>query len=106
MERLPETSDGIEIRIRGEIDQIPTRATVDGDALGLYAVNYSADNTVAGTLADSGNQADNVQYVFDEGAQKWNPLKPVYYKDANTNVDLYVYYPYQSSIGSVHAYSF
>ena len=110
MEQLPETSDGIEIRISGEIDQIPTRATaagfVDGDALGLYAVNYSADNTVAGTLADSGNQADNVQYVFDEGAQKWNPLKPVYYKDANTNVDLYVYYPYQSSIGSVHAYSF
>lgn len=100
----------IPISVEGKIDQIPTKATadgfVDGDALGLYAVNYSDGNLVPGTLQDSGNQADNAKYVFDEKAWKWNSLKPVYYKDVNTNVDLYVYYPYQSSIGSVSAYNF
>ena len=100
----------IPISVEGKIDQISTKATadgfVDGDALGLFAVNYTNGNTVPGTLEDSGNQADNAKYVFDEKAWKWNSLKPVYYKDVNTNVDLYVYYPYQSSIGSVSAYNF
>lgn len=100
----------IPISVEGKIDQIPTKATadgfVDGDALGLYAVNYSDGNLVPGTLQDSGNQADNAKYVFDEKAWKWNSLKPVYYKDVNTNVDLYVYYPYMSGIESVSAYNF
>jgi len=100
----------IPISVEGKIDQISTKATadgfVDGDALGLYAVNYSDGNLVPGTLQDSGNQADNAQYVFDEKAWKWNSLKPVYYKDVNTNVDLYVYYPYMSGIESVNSYNF
>ena len=102
--------DAIPLNIEGSIDQIPTKATatgfVDGDALGLFAVNYENGNQTAGILQASGNQADNVQYVFDGKNLKWNSLKPVYYKDANTNVDLYVYYPYQSSIDSIKAYSF
>ena len=79
---------------------------MDGDAVGLYAVNYSGGNTVAGTLTAEGNQADNVKYVFDEGGQKWTPMKGVYYKDVNTNVDLYVYYPYQQGISDVSAANF
>ena len=79
---------------------------VDGDAVGLYAVNYSEGNTVAGTLEASGNQADNVKYVFDETAYKWTPVKGIYYKDVNTHVDLYVYYPYQAGISDVEASGF
>lgn len=100
----------IPLNIDGSISQVLTKATaqgfVNGDAVGLYAVNYSEGNTVAGNLEASGNQADNVKYVFDESAFKWVPVKNVYYKDINTHVDIYVYYPYQAGISNVSASGF
>ena len=100
----------IPLNIEGSIDQIPTRATaagfVDQDAVGLFAVNYQEGNTVAGILQVEGNQADNVKYVFSESDNKWIPIKPVYYKDVNTNVDLYLYYPYEATIQDVNAAHF
>ena len=106
-----EEADGrIPLNIRGSISQVHTKATAEGfvdkDAVGLYAVNYSDENTVAGTLAAEGNQADNVKYVFDESAQKWTPTRSVYYKNIDTNVDIYLYYPYQKSISDVAAAGF
>ncbi len=107
-----EMNDGtrIPMNIDGAIQQVATKATaqgfVDKDAVGLFAVNYSENNTVAGTLLASGNQADNVKYIFDESAQKWTPVKSVYYKDVNTNVDIYLYYPYQQGISDVNASGF
>lgn len=107
---VPEDLNLIPLNIDGSINQIQTKVNaagfVDKDALGLFAVNYSEENTVAGTLADNGNQADNVKYVFDEAANKWTPTKKVYYKDVNTNVDLYLYYPHQSSVTEVNAANF
>lgn len=107
---VPEDPNLIPLNIDGSINQIQTKVNaagfVDKDALGLFAVNYSEENTIAGTLADNGNQADNVKYVFDEAANKWTPTKKVYYKDVNTNVDLYLYYPHQSSVTEVNAANF
>ena len=101
---------GIPLNISGSIDQIQTRATESGfeggDQIGLYAVNYSENNTVAGTLVASGNQADNAKYTYNAEALRWTTVRPVYYKDANTHADLYVYYPYQRNIGDVEAYTF
>lgn len=95
----------IPINVDGAIKQVQTKVSdagfVDKDALGLFAVNYSDNNTVPGTLYAEGNQADNVKYVFDEAAHKWNPVRSVYYKDVNTNVDLYVYYPYNKNLSEV-----
>ena len=109
-EPVAENPDLIPLNIDGSIDQVHTKVNaagfVDKDALGLYAVNYRDENTVAGTLTDSGNQADNVKYVFDESSYKWTPVRKVYYKDVNTNVDLYLYYPYLSSVTEVNAASF
>lgn len=100
----------IPLNINSSISQVHTKATAEGfvdkDAVGLFAVNYNEKNTVAGTLAAEGNQADNVKYVFDESSHKWVPVKSVYYKDVNTNVDLYLYYPYQKSISDVNASGF
>ena len=110
VEPVVDDSDLIPLNIDGSINQIQTKVNaagfVDKDALGLFAVNYSEENTVAGTLADNGNQADNVKYVFDEAANKWTPTKKVYYKNVNTNVDLYLYYPHQSSVTEVNAANF
>lgn len=110
VEPIVDDSGLIPLNIDGSINQIQTKVNaagfVDKDALGLFAVNYSEENTVAGRLADNGNQADNVKYVFDEAANKWTPTKKVYYKDVNTNVDLYLYYPHQSSVTEVNAANF
>ena len=89
---------GLEIQLEGSILQEATKVNADGfedgDALGLYAVNYTDGNQNAGTLLAEGNQTDHVKYVFNESAWQWTPVRPVYYKDANTNVDLYVFYPH------------
>lgn len=103
-------SDLIPISVNSSINQQATKATAEGfvdkDAVGLFAVNYTEGNTMAGTLLSEGNQADNVKYIFDESNFKWNPVKPVYYKDINTHADLYLYYPYQASISDVNAAGF
>ena len=110
-EMVPDVPEGgIPLEIDGTIDQIPTRVTgsgfEDGDALGLFAVNWTGDNTVAGTLEASGNQADNAKYTYNAESYKWTTYRPVYYKDALTHADLYVYYPYQRNISDVEAYPF
>ncbi|HCQ72783.1 MAG TPA: hypothetical protein DIT75_05255 [Rikenellaceae bacterium] len=108
----PEVEKGelVPINIYNSINQVQTRATaagfVDKDAVGLFAVNYTENNAKAGTLVSEGNQADNVKYVFDEANHKWVPVKSVYYKDVNTNVDLYLYYPYQSGVSDVNSFPF
>ena len=95
----PVTADGaLAIQLEGSILQEATKVNSagfeDGDALGLYAVNYTDANQTPGTLLVEGNQADHVKYVFNESAWQWTPVRPVYYKDVNTNVDLYVFYPH------------
>ena len=104
-----ETQDLSPILVEGSINQVPTRATasgfVDGDALGLYAVNYENNNTVPGILKDEGNQADHVKYVFDEPNYTWRAVSASYYKDPDTHVDIYCYYPYAIPT-SVREYAF
>lgn len=110
-EMVPDVpSAGPVLNIDGSIAQVPTRATGSGfeggDEIGLFAVNYSENNTVAGTLAAAGNQADNAKYTYNAESYKWTTYRPVYYKDALTHADLYVYYPYQRNISDVEAYPF
>ena len=105
----PAVEGGIEISLDGSINQIATKVTAQGfetgDALGLYAVNYENGNKTPGTLLAEGNQADHVKYIFNMENWQWTPVKKVYYKDINTNVDLYVFYPH-SEPASVEAYNF
>ena len=104
-----EEGTGIEIRLDGSIRQIATKVNAEGfetgDALGLYAVNYGNNNQTPGTLLSEGNQADHVKYIFNLEKWQWTPVRNVYYKDINTNVDLYVFYPYAEP-SSIEAYNF
>ena len=88
-----------QIKIEGVIEQdylsrVDSNGFCDGDQIGLYGVNYTADNAVAGTLLDSGNQVDNALYTYDIANNAWISSGSIYYKDAQTNIDLYAYYPY------------
>lgn len=103
-----ETAEQIPVRLFGEIKQNQTTRVSDNgfandDAIGIYVVNYSDETP--GKLATSGNQADNVKYVYNESEGKWVSNLDAYYKDKNTNVDIYGYYPYANP-SSVEAYSF
>ena len=96
------------VQIYGEIHQQPaTKVAIDdgfcaGDEVGVYLVNY--DGSTPGTLRLEDNQADNVKFSFNE-AGDWVSEYDIYYKDNETNVDIYGYYPY-STPTSIEAYPF
>lgn len=99
IEREEYGSDGRIINLSGEIDQVyQTRASdsgfADKDEIGVYIVDYSEGQP--GKLLSSGNRADNVKHTFDETAYKWTPAHEIYWKDTETAVDIYGYYPYCS----------
>lgn len=107
---VPTTDGLIAININGSIDQtystrVDDGGFCDGDQIGLYGVNYTDNNSVAGELLDEGNQVDNARYTFDEANWKWVSSGNIYYKDAETHIDLYGYYPY-GSVNSVSEYAF
>ena len=98
------------IHIEGSINQEYVSRVNDGgfctgDQIGLFGVNYTNNNTLAGTLLDEGNQVDNARYTFNAEEWTWTSGGGVYYKDSKTNIDLYGYYPY-ANVESVNAYIF
>ena len=106
----PEVSQGAayQVQIYGEIHQQPaSKVAVDdgfcaGDEIGVYLVNY--DGATPGTLKVEDNQADNVRFTFNENGD-WVSDYDIYYKDNETNVDMYGYYPYAEPT-SIEAYPF
>ena len=95
------------VQIYNEINQRPaTKVTTDGfctgDEVGVYLVNYNG--AVPGALRLEGNQADNVRFTYSETGD-WVSEYDIYYKDNETNVDFYGYYPY-SEPSSIEAYPF
>ncbi len=95
-------SADIEDRASTKVDDSGFR---NGDSFGVFVVNHTAEDT-PGSLLNEGNQADNVQYTYNEGNNLWTPKKTVIYKDASTRVNIYGYYPYDSDVSDVHAYGF
>lgn len=50
-----------------------------------------------------GNHLDNMSYTY---TTTWNAEKTVYWKDAQTHADFYMYYPYTQTVASVSAMPF
>ena len=95
------------VSIYGDIFQQPaTKVTTDGfctgDEVGVYLVNY--DGETPGTLQVEDNQADNVRFTYNENGD-WVSDYDIYYKDNETNVDMYGYYPYADP-SSIEGYPF
>ncbi len=106
----PAPDDGAKLPIQlfNSIEQVAvTRVNdegfCDGDGVGIYVVNYNDGQP--GTLKLSGNQADNVKFVYDEASGRWIPENEIFFRDKRTHVDIIGYYPY-SSPTSVDAYPF
>ena len=95
------------VQVYADIYQQPaTKVTTDGfctgDEVGVYLVNY--DGSTPGALKLEDNQADNVKFTFNENGD-WVSDYDIYYKDNETNVDMYGYYPYAEPT-SIEAYPF
>lgn len=71
----------------------------DGDQIGVFVVNY--DNGAAPALQLTGNHADNVRFTYDDKDYKWTGSYQLYWKDENTPVDVYGYYPFISQLSSI-----
>ncbi len=103
----PDESTFHKVEITGNIDQQVTRVDskgfCDGDAVGIYLVNYDGDTP--GTLELEDNQADNVKFFYDAEQGKWISEYDIFYKDNDTKVDFYGYYPYATP-ASIDEYPF
>ena len=80
----------IPINISATITRATEEAFESGDRIGLFVVNRNADGSAA-TLKPLGNHLDNMPYTY---TTTWNAEKTVYWKDAQTHADFYMYYPY------------
>lgn len=99
--------DAYKVSIYSDIFQQPaTRVTTDGfctaDEVGVYIVNYNGETP--GTLKVEDNQADNVRFSYNENGD-WVSDYDVFYKDNDTQVDFYGYYPYADPT-SIETYPF
>lgn len=74
---------------------INSRATDTGfdtnDKIGLFVVNYN--NGASSALKLTGNYVDNMRFTY---SGKWTPDQVIYWKDATTKADFYLYYPYMT----------
>lgn len=96
------------INLSGSIDQeYNTRANddgfVDGDDIGVYIVDY--EGGIPGILQSKGNRGDNVRHTFNESSFSWSSAYDLYWKDKNTAIDVYGYYPFGSP-DDVNHYTF
>lgn len=89
-------NNGPEIAISCTINNngiaLPKSEFTDRDPIGLYATNYNG--TSPGGLSSTGNQADNVSYVYNGNSNTWQSSDVAHYRDTETAVDLIGYYPY------------
>lgn len=76
----------------------------DGDRFGVFVVNY--DGSTPGALTLSDNQANNVAFQYAADAGTWSAASDIYWRDAETPVDVYGYYPFTNGIGDTSAFRF
>jgi uncharacterized protein (TIGR02145 family) len=78
----------------------------NGDHVGIFVVDII--DGVSGTLSTTANHANNVKFTYSSTGNIWSPTagSEIYWNDSKTKVDIYSYYPYNSSVGSTTAYPF
>ena len=97
------------ISISGNIvQQNATRANeqgfVTGDRMGIYVVDRVGGEP--GTLGADDNRASNAVYTFDGESYTWSTPTAIYWRDEQTPIDVYGYYPAANFIATPTAYPF
>lgn len=97
------------LKLTGQISQENvTRANdygfVTGDRMGIYVVDY--EDNQPGDIAASSIRAQNVLYTFDGDSYSWSSITSIYWRDKQTPVSIYGYYPGQNYIADPTAWNF
>lgn len=105
----PQVDERHELNIQGVINQeYLTRANdegfVDGDRMGVFVVDY--ENGLPGKLQTEDNRANNMCYTYNEENGSWKGTGTIYWRDKNTPVDVYGYYPFVNVVSSIENYAF
>lgn len=89
------------------LQQYVTRANdmgfATGDEIGVFIVNRDEND---GQLLLTGNHADNVLFTYSAEDGTWTGAHQLYWKDKQTHIDAYGYYPFDEGMSSVAAYPF
>lgn len=105
----PQAEERQELNIQGVINQeYVTRANdegfVDGDRMGVFVVDY--EGGLPGKLQTEENRANNMCYTYNEENGAWKGSGTIYWRDKNTPVDVYGYYPFENVVSSIENYEF
>lgn len=76
----------------------------DKDVMGIYITDY--DNDKPTSLEDDKIHAKNVRFTYSEEENKWNGATQLYWSDSSTPIDIYGYYPFDSSMTTPLQYQF
>lgn len=103
-EQLDEAIDAggeVPIQLTGSIvQQNVTRANdygfVTGDRMGIYIVDYVDGQP--GTLQADNNRTSNAVFTFDGDSFTWSSPTTIYWRDRETPIDVYGYYPQANAI--------
>ena len=97
------------INLSGQIlQENQTRANdygfVTGDRMGIFIVDR--ENGTAGTIDAEDSRAWNVLFTYDADNYSWSAPTTIYWRDEQTSVDVYGYYPGVNYISQPTAYTF
>ena len=104
------SSDKKLMNIKGVVNNSQTKVSDSGfensDQIGIFVIDYSG--TTPGSLSPTTNHATNVKHTYVSAVNSWTPEtgKEIYWNDAVTKVDVYGYFPYNSSVTSISEYPF
>ncbi|MBR4897589.1 MAG: fimbrillin family protein [Prevotella sp.] len=105
-ETVADSGDPIELHCE-VLQQYVTRANdmgfATGDEIGVFIVNRDEND---GQLMLTGNHADNVLFTYRAEDGTWTGARQLYWKDKQTHIDAYGYYPFDEGMSSVAAYPF
>ena len=105
-----ESFDKKMMNIKGVVYNAQTKVSDSGfensDQIGVFVIDYSG--TTPGSFSPTTNHATNVKHTYVASRNDWTPEtgKEIYWNDAVTKVDVYGYFPYNSSVTSISAYPF
>jgi len=98
------------MNIKGVVNNSQTKVSDSGfensDQIGVFVIDYSG--TTPGSLSPTTNHATNVKHTYVSAIDSWTPEtgKEIYWNDAVTKIDVYGYFPYNSSVTSISEYPF
>lgn len=102
-----EESAGLPINVSGTYNS-QTRASdlgfADKDVMGIFISDYSNDKPAS--LESDDLHASNVKFTYSEDEGKWNGSTHIYWKDGSTPIDIYGYYPFESSLTAPRRHQF